>query len=301
MLNLYTIAAENKTEREFLSDSEVFSVIYHDVFDYPLSFPDLIRWKSGKQLPVTNYPASPAGRQFSITNKNGFYFLEGREGLIYKRILRERISKKKLEIAKKAAKILSFLLTVRMVGVTGSLAMGNSADGGDIDLMIIVKKGALWTTRAFAYMVIHAFGFSPRKPNDLHQKDKLCLNMWLDESDLVWKKDDRNVYSAHEIGQILPLVNENRTYEKFLQKNKWILDYWPNSVKVNDELRTMNHDEEPYSLVHIASFIPTFVEKFAFWLQYRHMKSKITRETVTPTRALFHPQDWGRMVLDRLI
>ena len=27
------------------------------------------------------------------------------------------------------------------------------------------------------------------------------------------------------------------------------------------------------------------------------MKPKITREVVTPTRAIFHPNDWGKKVL----
>jgi hypothetical protein len=36
----------------------------------------------------------------------------------------------------------------------------------------------------------------------------------------------------------------------------------------------------------------------AFEIQYQHMKSKMTRETVTRTRALFHPHDWGKVVLN---
>ena len=114
--------------------------------------------------------------------------------------------------------------------------------------------------------------------------------MWMDESDLVWKKQDRNVYSAHEIGQILPLINRDKTYEKFLQKNAWILKFWPNSVKIGVSKSHTSERKVKFN----------FFEKIAFLLQRQYMNSKMTREVVTPTRALFHPQDWGRVILDRL-
>ena len=56
--------------------------------------------------------------------------------------------------------------------------------------------------------------------------------MWLDESDMVWQRKDRNIYTAHEIAQIVPLINKDKTYEKFLSHNRWILDFWPNAVKI---------------------------------------------------------------------
>jgi D-beta-D-heptose 7-phosphate kinase/D-beta-D-heptose 1-phosphate adenosyltransferase len=266
-----------------LNFEEKASVLYHNLFDYPLNLPDLIKWKAGKQLPTTNF-------QLPVTNKNGYFYLEGREGLIYKRLLRKRISAKKNKIAQKASHVLSFIPGVKMVAITGSLAMENSSEESDIDLMIITRKGALWTTRAFTYMVIHAFGLAARKPNDLRQKDKLCLNMWLDESDLVWPKKDRNLYTAHEIAQIVPLVNKNKTYEKFLFQNKWILGYWPHSVKIeNYKLKIVN------SRVGLG-----LLELIAYKIQLNHMRSRITREVITPTRAIFHPQDWGKVVLKKM-
>jgi predicted nucleotidyltransferase len=265
-----------------LNSNEKASVLYHDLFDYPLNLPDLIKWKSGKQL--------SKAQSLNFTNKRGFYFLEGHEGLIYKKLLRKRISAKKMKIAQKASKILSFLPGVKMVAVTGSLAMENSSEESDIDLMVITKKGTLWTTRLLSYFVLSTMQFVLRRPFDKDQKDKLCLNIWLDESALSWSIKDRNLYTAHEIAQIVPLVNKEKTYEKFLWQNKWILDYWPNSVRIkNLKLRIKN-----------SSPGINIIEKLAFELQYSYMKNKISREVVTPTRAVFHPRDWGKVVLSRL-
>ena len=124
---------------------------------------------------------------------------------------------------------------------------------------------------------------------DKSQKDRLCLNIWLDESNLIWREG--NIYTAHEIAQIVPLANKDRTYEKFLYKNKWILDFWPNAVRI-----------KPTKILSVKCCSPIIrlLEKIAYRLQYFYMKKKITRETVTPTRAIFHPEDWGQVVLDRL-
>jgi predicted nucleotidyltransferase len=290
VLNLYTISTKRENSLEDLSNSERISVVYHDLFDYPLSFSDLIRWQAGKKLIDIENTAE-------VTSKNGYYHLEGREGLIYKRLLRKRISLKKMKIAKNASRILAFLPGVKMVAVTGSLAMENSSEGSDIDLLIVTRSGSLWTTRLISYFALKVMNYAIRSPKGKEQKDKLCLNMWMDESDLLWLKKDRNLYTAHEIAQIIPLINKDKTYEKFILKNKWVQDFWPNSIRVNKGDRVRNKNNVHFSLF---DFPLQVIEKLAFQFQYWYMKLKITREVVTRTRALFHPQDWGKVVLGRL-
>lgn len=285
MLNLYSFSIKKEDSSEILSDKDKFSIYYHDLFDYPLDFSGLVKWQYGGDLHgMVNMETS---------KRRGYYFIRGREGLIYKNLLRKRISAKKITIAEKSAKILSFVPGVRMVGITGSLAMANSPEDGDIDLLIITKKGTLWTTRFLVYVTLRLFGIAVRKPNSKLQKDHLCLNMWLDETDLVWRKSDRNVYTAHEIAQIVPLVGKHDIYEKLLSENSWILDYWPKSVKI---AKKINRDEKNRSFVDLLGFI----EKVLYKLQTRYMEAKKTNETVTATRAFFHPYDWGKVVLGRL-
>lgn len=286
MPNLYTLKTASEDTGKKLSSEEVLAIYYHNIFDFPLNFRDLIRW-----TPAIGFTGVGT---LSIRSLNGYFFLDGREGNVYKRLLRKRISSKKIEIAKKAAKLISFIPFVKLVAVTGSLAMENATDESDIDLIIVTKHKTLWTTRLLTYFLLSLFQISFRRSGDKKQKDKLCLNMWLDERDLYWNKNDRNLYTAHEIAQIMPLINKNSTYEKFMNDNKWLLKYWPNSVKISER-----KEAKRYSSALLFSLL-AFLEKLAFWLQYRHMRSKITRETVTATRAFFHPQDWGKAVLDRL-
>lgn len=266
------------------------SLKYHDIFNYPLTIEELKKWKIGPKFLIFN-------SQFLINKKSNFYFINKREKIVKKRLQNEKYSKKKLVIAKKAANLISKIPTVSFIGVTGSLAMMNSNKNSDIDLIIITKPNTLWNTRLICYLVIWFFGYKIRKPNNRFEKDKLCLNMWLDEANLVWDKKDRNIYTAHEIAQIIPLVNKNNNYENFLYLNRWILSYWPNAVSVQS---TKFKVQKQQKLSIRYSVLGTIFEKIAFKLQYFYMRNKITTEIVTPSKAIFHKNDWGKVVMKKL-
>ena len=248
-----------------LKSSEITSQKYHDIFDYKLTNEEAFKWQYQAQKVIIS----------GTKNKS--------------RLQREKYSQKKLIIARKAANLIAKIPTVKFVGITGALAMNNAGRNSDIDLMIITKNGCLWTTRLISYLLTWLFGFKTRRPKNRLEKDKLCLNMWLDESSLVWDKKDRNIYTSHEIAQVIPLINKDKTYEKFLFANKWILKFWPNAVKVENSVRLSNFKSNR-----------SLIEKIAYELQYFYMKSKITREVVTHTRAVFHPNDWGKVVMEKL-
>lgn len=249
------------------------SVRYHDVFNFKLTKTEIIKWKYKKN----NEEVS------GIKNKN--------------RIKNEYYSRKKIIIAKNVSKLLSKIPTVKFVGITGSLAMMNASKDGDIDLMIITTAGKLWVTRLISYLFIYLFGFNIRKPNDNFEKDRLCLNLWLDDSDLIWDKIDRNLYTAHEIAQIVPLVNKDNIYEKFLYLNRWILNFWPNAVAVQSTQYIVHRQQKLSTKYYVLG---TIFEKLAYNIQYWYMRNKITREIITPTRAIFHPNNWGKTIIDKL-
>ncbi len=250
------------------SSNQTASLVYHSKFDYLLTKEDLDKWAVGKKFPKQRYKLLA---NFKIPDfKN--------------RIRREKISRTKLLLASKAASFLENIPTIKFVGITGSLAMNNAEEASDIDLMLITKNRTLWTTRGIVLVFLKLFGFKLRRAGQKEEKDKLCLNLWLDEGDLEWK--DRNEFTAHEIVQIKPLINKNNTFEKFLFKNKWILDYWPNAVTISRFAGSDSADSSKFNFVRS-------VEKLAFQFQYLYMKRKITNEIVRLTRAQFHPRKIG--------
>ena len=293
---LYNIGfGENKEKKLLLGDSELKSLLYHNIFDYPLTENELVKWVAGSRVDVA------VKEEYITKKKNGLFFLEGKECVVYKRLLKKRISTRKFQIAKKTANLLSAIPTIKLIAITGSLAMENASDDSDIDLLMITKRGTLWTTRLFTLLFLKLLGVPVRRFKDKKQKDKTCMNIWLDESVLSWPASDRNSYTAHEIAQIKPLLNRNGTYEKFMADNVWLKDYWPNSVKLNRESKIKKRIKKSPSIsTRSLSGVIWLFEKFAFKLQYVYMKAKITREVITPVRAIFHPYDWGEVVLRQL-
>lgn len=279
----------------FLPREESLSIIYHDIFDYPLTLSELIKWSLNIRIKFLN--------NIKIIRKKNFYLLKDRNALVVKRLFRERISERKIVIAKKASKALSLIPTIKMVGITGALAMKNADDSSDIDLMVVTAKETLWTTRMAAWIFLKILGFQIRKPQERNEKDKLCLNLWLDENDLVWEKEKRNIFTAHEIAQVEPLLNKDETYEKFIYENIWVKKFWPNAITVRQISNIKNQVSRKSLISFIINtllFIIKPIEPLAFKFQCLYMKKRITNETIAPTKALFHPLDWSKMVESRL-
>ena len=210
-----------------LKKAVLSTLAYADIFDYPLKKEEIWRFllsdiryqildvsKGLKELP-------------EVSQKNNFYFLKEREHLVLLRKKRERWSKEKLKIAQKVANWLKIIPTIKMVAVTGALAMENSNENDDIDLLIITSKSRLWLTR-FLTVILLELVANRRHPADKEVKDKICLNMFLDEGHLEVPKKEQDLFSAHEVCQLKVLWDKNGIYQKFLKANLWSKKFLPN-------------------------------------------------------------------------
>lgn len=269
--------------------SKFLSLVYHDIFDFPLSEGELVRWEvRGKKVDVA------VGSGIQTTGE--YYHLKGRGQIVKLRQEREKESIKKLKLARKICTKLFTIPTVRFIGVTGSLAMKNSKKESDIDLMVITSRGTLWTTRLIVYLATKLSSYQVRSADGTESKDAICFNMWLDEKHLLVPHKMRNLYSAHEVLQVVPLYNKGRTFEKFLEANKWTLDFWP-KAHLGTRHWGLGTRKNALSIAYCLTPIALLIEPIAYWTQRLYMYRRITRETVEPGRAFFHPTDWSSIVL----
>lgn len=266
-----------------LSRGAYFSVIYHSIFDYPLKVDELYEWKVAERH-------SPKEFGQALQAEKGYVFVAGKQKSILKRKIREQLSFKKREIAKNAAEVLSLIPTVQFVGLTGSLAMNNATSTSDIDLLIITKENTLWSTRVYAYFLLILFGLRIRKPKNKAENDKLCLNIWLDEKNLKWVKKD--LYTAHEIAQVMPL-SDRGGYQKFMWANWWAKEFWPN--RFEKKLVSVKSKEKT-----LWTKLFQFTNRICFLVQLVYMQGKRTREETSIGKAIFHPSDWGDIILPKL-
>jgi hypothetical protein len=198
----------------------VEALLYADVFDYPLTADEIHHYL------MAPLPAPEAVRQAldesawlgeRVTRVNGYVTLRGREAIGDVRHGRRDSSARLWAAARQWAAVLGALPFVRMVAVTGALAMDNAPAGDDIDLLIVTAPGRVWLARALVIAVVRAARL---------RGVGLCPNYVLSHSALALEPWQRNLYTAHDLAQMVPLVG-HRVYAEMRAANAWALDYLP--------------------------------------------------------------------------
>lgn len=203
-----------------------------------------------------------------------------------------QISQKKILIAKKVARFLAHIPSIRLIAITGSLAMENAKPNHDIDLMIVTSPHTLWLTRPLVYLLLKTLNLR-RHPNLKHSSkessNKICDNLWLDSSALKLPKEKQNLYTAHEVLQIKPIFDRGHTYQQFINQNSWAKEHLANAYEAVTSSFTPSASRGKPSKGGWVGL--RLLNLLAFKLQHLYMKSKITKEHITLHSAFFHPRN----------
>jgi hypothetical protein len=200
------------------------TLAYADIFDYPLKEEEITKFLIADS-PLSLKIDQELKKSSLISKKGDFYFLKGRETIVSLRQKRKKQSQKKMKIAKKVATWLKLIPTIKMIAITGALAMENSDQEDDIDFLLVTNKNRLWFSRGLVVIFLRLTGFY-RRPNQI--KNKICPNMFLDEDHLSLPKKERDLFSAHEVCQLKLLWDKDQTYQQFIKKNLWVKQFLPN-------------------------------------------------------------------------
>ena len=196
------------------------TVAYVDLFDYPLTAVEIHRYLDGVSATASEVAktliSSPALLDH-LSHREGFFCLPEREEIVDVRHQRRRRAQQLWPEAVRYGRIIAQLPFVRMVAITGSLAMNNVADDADIDYFIVTENGRLWLARA---LVIGIVRLAARRGVIL------CPNYFVAESALTLP--EHNIYTAREIVQMVPLFGVS-VYKKLRQHNCWASRFMPNA------------------------------------------------------------------------
>src|SRR3990167_415744 len=221
-------------------------LVYHDLLDYPLTALEIFKYLDKSFLKdhpslfevQTCLEKSPWLKNI-LEQKKGFYFIQGREKLAAKRISRRKIADKKWKKIQKIANFLQFLPYLRMMGVTGSLTLNNTRPGSDLDLLLIVKPGRIWTSRFLITGLISLMG---KKRQAQNTKDKICLNSYLTEDALEIKPEIKphDRHAAYEYFRLIPLLEiKPGLFQSFQKANAWLKNNFFFSDNQKNNLRTI--------------------------------------------------------------
>ncbi len=267
------------------------TLIYADIFDYPLKVWEIHKWLIGRKANLRQVEGALAhlSEKRKAKSEKGYYFLPQREGLVTKRKRREKHSERYLRKARILTQILKLIPWIKLVGVSGGLAMGNADKKDDIDLFIITAKNRLWISRLLSVGILDFLGVR-RKVGMTGKKaaGKLCINTLLEEDKL--EQSNKDIYLAHEVLQMKVLWQREEIYSKYLLDNKWAFRFLPNWIGSDTSLRGVKRRSNLKRDRH-APLAMTMLENLAKWLQLKIMKKPKGMERIEDGALYFHPND----------
>lgn len=188
-------------------------------------------------------------------------------------------------------KCLESIPWIQFVGISGSCSTHNADGLDDIDVFIISAPGGIWLARLGAILVAKLL-HKHRKRNMKAISDKVCLNLFFDGSHITIPISKRNLYTAHEVAQVVPVMVRGRVYERFLNENNWITRYFPN-MQVPAVKRAIPLQPQKYGILAFMNFI-------AKSLQLPRIRKNQTTEFVSDEQLWFFPQDFEVTVRNKL-
>lgn len=320
-----------------LQKSILSTIVYYDTLDYPLTSFEVFKYLANPFHVASFYylgvrPPSNFERysievdKFSkislanirknlrtkelkqfINEKNGLYFLRGHEKIVRTRIDRQKIADQKWKKAKKIIHWLQIVPYLRMVAVSGSLALNNTREESDIDVLIVVKSDRIWLTRFLVTALLQLLG---KRRHRKFAKDRICLNHYITDKSLEIKF--RSLYNAQTYAHMIPVLEvESGIYEKFQKANKWVKDFlvfYPEleiknlkCLRVNSLLKTIAKIGE----ICLNGWFGKLLEKLLKIIQKKSIeKDPLTykkggRVTTDNTQLEFHPDSPERKTLDK--
>ena len=256
---------------ENLLHSVFHTLAYSDVFDYPLTAGEICRYLTSTKASSEEVVRALAD-EILFARVGEYYTLHGREQVVETRKRRAGIASRLWPKAARYGRIIAALPFVRMVAVTGSLAMNNTDEGQDVDYMIVTAPRHLWTCRALALLVARFAKL---------EGISLCPNYLLTTHALELK--EQSLYVAHELAQMIPLSGLD-IYRELRRLNAWTDDYLPNASLAPELPEGMKQAHEHSILQRVLEAF--FRLPFANWFEKWEMDRKIARLTREQSSSL---------------
>lgn len=201
------------------------TVRWWDLFDRPVTELELVERLVSAEKPVGLADVRAVLEQSPwlaerVDRKSGFVFLLGREGLVRERLKREARAQRKWKLVQQAGRWLALVPFVRGLAGSGSLALNNTKEESDLDILVITAVDRIWLARLGLLLVAEVTG---RRRRHWHEQapDKLCLNHYLSESELMIASEIRNLYTATLYSSLVPICGD-----KVLRRFKEVNEEW---------------------------------------------------------------------------
>jgi hypothetical protein len=208
------------TDIHILQVPVIQTLAYYDLFEYPLTAAEIFTF-----LPVAGYTEREIGEGLAegveygtLKARRGFYYLPHRdEGIVERRLRMEEHGRKLWNTARIVTRLMRHIPFVRGVFISGQLCRYIANEASDIDYFIVTEPGRLWLVKTMFTFIRRTLLFNRRK--------YFCTNYYVTTGNL--KIRERNPYVACEVASLKPMYNRD-LFDRFMEENSWIGDYYPN-------------------------------------------------------------------------
>ncbi len=204
-----------------LDEAILRTLIYADLFQFPMTAREIQRYLIGCAATLDDVQKRLAESDWLAVRiaSAGVYYapIEAAAHSVPERLRHETASQQLWPIAERYGRLLAYVPFVRMVALTGALAMRNAKPDDDIDYLLVTTPRRVWLARALVVVIVRVARL---------RGIQLCPNYVLAETALEQKQ--RDLYIAHEVTQMIPLTGTN-VYCALRAANIWTDDLLPNT------------------------------------------------------------------------
>jgi len=229
------------------SQSALRTLVYFDLFDYPLTQEEIGLFMDRKVTPdELTFVMNQLSEQGLVFPHGEYFSLKNAENLESRRKTGNQLASRLLPIAFRISSFLFHFPFVRGIGISGSLSKNFADENADIDYFIITKANRLWITRTLMHLY--------KKLTFLVGRQHFyCMNYYIDEEALAIQ--EKNVYTAVEVATLIPVCG-NGSMENFFTANAWIDDYYPNYVIDVESRKNSGHSWFKRSMEFLINIFP---------------------------------------------
>jgi hypothetical protein len=244
---------------------------YADVFDYPLTIPEIHRYLTSQQATLQDVAQAldQIVEEGAVAQVGEYFTLPGRSSIVATRRQRAEIANRLWGKARRYGRLIASLPFVRMLAVTGSLAMSNTERDKDIDFMLVTAPDRLWTCRALVILVIRLAAL---------EGVNLCPNYLVTTN--AMELHERSLYVAHEVAQMIPLSGAE-FYDQIRSLNVWTRGYLPNASGVPNPVPEVNYAPHGQRFLEaLLTILP--VQRFERWEMQRKIRKLSCEQSGSP-------------------
>ena len=276
------------------------TVLYADVFDFPLTVTEIYHYLiHDETVPYADVKhaldQSPVLQQHLVIDEP-YVALAHRVELVGERKRREHTVARLWPLALRYGTWLSRLPFVRMVALTGALAVRNTPDDDDLDYLVVTAPNRVWLARAFAILLVRFVRL---------RGIVVCPNYVVAENALEQQRKD--LFIAHEIAQMVPLSGHD-LYWHFRAINDWAGEHLANAkgpfhYEHESELSAVWDTPKQLLELLLAGKLGDMLENWEYQRKLRRFASAMntphSSAQLDKSQVKGHFHDYGHIVLHK--